>query len=90
MRYGFGTDDQAKYVLADIYPLNYDNRKLLGFYSERERFKRILTDIVVNRRPNVSDKVRLLQDGIDKSIVKESMLVYHPVFLQKMIAAYLV
>ncbi|EHP5028438.1 sensor domain-containing diguanylate cyclase [Vibrio cholerae] len=80
IKYGFGTDDQAKYVLSDIYPLNYDNRKLLGFYSERERFKRILADIVVNRRPNVSDKVRLLQDGIDKSIVKDGMLVYHPVF----------
>lgn len=80
IKYGLGSDDQAKYVLSDVYPLDYDNRKLLGFYSERERFKLILTDIFANRRPNVSDKVRLLQDGIDKSIAKDGILVYHPVF----------
>ncbi|EGR4175612.1 diguanylate cyclase [Vibrio cholerae] len=80
IRYGFGSDIEAKYVLSDVYPLNHYNRKLLGFYSERERFKRILADIVSNRRPNVSDKLRLLQDGIGPSVPKDGMLVFHPVF----------
>ncbi|ENM5825593.1 diguanylate cyclase [Vibrio metoecus] len=80
IQYGFGQTEDAKFVLADVYPLNHTNRALLGFFSERERFKRILGDIVTNRRPNVSDKVRLLQDGIDKSITKDGLLVYHPVF----------
>ena len=40
----------------------------------------ILDDIIKNNRPNISDKVRLLQDGYDQSLEKSGLLVYHPVF----------
>ncbi|NMV21005.1 sensor domain-containing diguanylate cyclase, partial [Vibrio parahaemolyticus] len=52
----------------------------LGFYFSRKRFDLILDDISENGRANVSDKVRLLQDGYDKSIPKTGLLVFHPVF----------
>ncbi|MFA0520405.1 CHASE domain-containing protein, partial [Vibrio sp. 10N.222.55.E8] len=32
------------------------------------------------RRANVSDNVRLIQDGLEPSIPKKGILVYHPVF----------
>ncbi|MGL6171282.1 MAG: sensor domain-containing diguanylate cyclase [Vibrio sp.] len=80
VQYGFGSEQEAKYILSDIYPLNDDNQKLLGFYSARQRFKLIQEDIVTHRRPNVSDKVRLLQDGFEPLIDKDGILVYHPVF----------
>ncbi|EIO4080361.1 sensor domain-containing diguanylate cyclase [Vibrio parahaemolyticus] len=68
------------YVATDIYPRTQANLSLLGFYFSRKRFDLIFDDISTHKRANVSDKVRLLQDGYDKSIPKSGLLVYHPVF----------
>ncbi|QOV31195.1 sensor domain-containing diguanylate cyclase [Vibrio diabolicus] len=68
------------FIASDIYPRTPENLSLLGFYFSRKRFDLILDDISTNGRANVSDKVRLLQDGYDKSIPKTGLLVFHPVF----------
>lgn len=68
------------FILSDIYPRTKQNLSLLGFYSSRERFDLVLNDLHTYERPNISDKVRLLQDGYDKSVSKSGLLVYHPVF----------
>tara|TARA_Y100001956_G_scaffold36846_1_gene36208 strand:+ start:1429 stop:2856 length:1428 start_codon:yes stop_codon:yes gene_type:complete len=68
------------YIASDIYPRSDANLNLLGFYSSRVRFQLILDGIRATGQPNVSDKVRLLQDGLDKSLEKTGLLVYHPVF----------
>ncbi|MBO0236581.1 CHASE domain-containing protein, partial [Vibrio parahaemolyticus] len=68
------------FIASDIYPRTPENLSLLGFYFSRKRFDLILDDISENGRANVSDKVRLLQDGYDKSIPKTGLLVFHPVF----------
>ncbi|GLQ73004.1 sensor domain-containing diguanylate cyclase [Vibrio penaeicida] len=68
------------YIVSDIYPRSEQNKKLIGFYSSRERFRVILKDIVKTGDSNISDKIRLLQDGEDKTLPKTGMLAYHPVF----------
>jgi len=68
------------FIASDIYPRTPENLSLLGFYFSRERFDLILEDISTKKRANISDKVRLLQDGYDKSIPKTGLLVFHPVF----------
>lgn len=68
------------FVASDIYPRSESNIKLLGFYSSRVRFQLILDGIRTTGQPNVSDKVRLLQDGLDQKLQKTGLLVYHPVF----------
>lgn len=73
-------DDAPAYVATDIYPRTATNLSLLGFYSSRLRFELILDDIITHDRANISDKVRLLQDGYDQSLEKTGLLVYHPVF----------
>ncbi|KHA61416.1 diguanylate cyclase [Vibrio variabilis] len=73
-------NDEDIYVATDIYPLSEANLKLLGFYSSRLRFQLILDGIRATGEPNVSDKVRLLQDGLDRTLEKTGLLVYHPVF----------
>ncbi len=56
---------------------------MIGFYSSRLRFELVLDSIVTTGKPSISDKVRLLQDGYDRSIAKTGLLVYHPVFDQR-------
>jgi len=73
-------DNEPIYVASDIYPRNEANIGLLGFYSSRLRFQLVLDGLTATGEPNVSDKVRLLQDGLDKNLQKTGMLVYHPVF----------
>lgn len=68
------------YVATDIYPRNEFNMPLLGFYSSRERFKLVLDEFIKTGKPSVSDKIRLLQDSLDRNAPKTGMLVYHPVF----------
>ena len=68
------------FVATDIYPRDKSNIPLLGFYSSRERFQRVLDEFMETGRPSVSDKVRLLQDSLDRNEAKKGMLVYHPVF----------
>ncbi|MDF2154653.1 sensor domain-containing diguanylate cyclase [Vibrio sp. CAU 1672] len=72
--------NQPVFIASDVYPRDKQNIEVMGFYSSRQRFSLILDDITQNGRANVSDKVRLLQDGIDKSVKKNGMLIYHPVF----------
>lgn len=74
------TDNQPVYTASDVYPRSPENIRVLGYYSSRERFQRVLNNIAMKGEPSVSDKVRLLQDGLDRSIVKSGLLVYHPVF----------
>ncbi|EEY98168.1 GGDEF family protein [Vibrio sp. RC586] len=80
---GYVFSGEPVYVLSDIYPLTEANRDLLGFYSSRERFQEVLNYIMNTGKASISDKVRLLQDGIDKSIKKDGILVYHPVLSSK-------
>lgn len=78
---GFSEDnEQPVYVLSDIYPQTKSNLELLGFYSLRPRFQRIAAHIESTGLPAISDKVRLLQDGIEAHHKKDGLLVYHPVF----------
>ncbi|CAH1583805.1 sensor domain-containing diguanylate cyclase [Vibrio rotiferianus] len=76
-------DDKPVYIASDIYPRTLSNIDLLGFYSSRLRFDLILEDIIASGGANISDKVRLLQDGYDRSLDKTGLLVYHPVFEQE-------
>ncbi|MCG9752942.1 sensor domain-containing diguanylate cyclase [Vibrio brasiliensis] len=73
-------DNQPIYTASDVYPRSTENLRVLGYYSSRERFQRVLNNITRKGEPSVSDKVRLLQDGLDREIVKTGLLVYHPVF----------
>jgi diguanylate cyclase (GGDEF)-like protein len=73
-------DNQPIFVASDIFPRSEANLGLLGFYSSRLRFQLILDGLMATGEPNVSDKVRLLQDGLEQSLKKTGMLVYHPVF----------
>lgn len=68
------------YVATDIYPRTEENTRLLGFYSSRKRFELILDGMTQSGEPNLSDKVRLLQDSLNQSDAKNGMLVYFPVF----------
>ncbi|OCH12298.1 sensor domain-containing diguanylate cyclase [Aliivibrio sp. 1S128] len=68
------------YVATDIYPRDEKNLSVLGFYSSRERFKRVLDEAIRTKNPSISDKVRLLQDSLVSGAPKTGMLVYHPVF----------
>ncbi|MBW3694854.1 sensor domain-containing diguanylate cyclase [Vibrio sp. T187] len=77
---GYILGDKAAFIASDIYPKTPDNLGLLGFYSSRERFDLVIENILETREANLSDKVRLLQDGHDKDTEKSGMLVYHPVF----------
>ncbi|WP_210455048.1 sensor domain-containing diguanylate cyclase [Vibrio crassostreae] len=78
--YGYVLDGEPIFVASDMYPNTEVNNSVLGFYSSRERFKLVLDNIKHTRKANISDKVRLLQDGLDQDIPKTGMLVYHPVF----------
>ncbi|MGF1749631.1 sensor domain-containing diguanylate cyclase [Vibrio cionasavignyae] len=73
-------NDEPIYVASDIYPVNTANLRALGYYSSRERVRRVITNTIKTGQPSLSDKIRLLQDGFDRSIPKQGMLVYHPVF----------
>lgn len=77
---GYIMGDKPIYIASDIYPQTEANIGLLGFYSSRKRFDLVLDHIRETRSANLSDKVRLLQDGLNKSTAKTGMLVYHPVF----------
>ncbi|WP_070965530.1 sensor domain-containing diguanylate cyclase [Vibrio sonorensis] len=68
------------FVTSDIYPLSEQNRRLLGFYSTQSRFKRVVDNLSMRHKPSVSDKVRLIQDGLGSDIRKDGLLVYHPVY----------
>lgn len=74
------SNNEPIFVASDIFPRNEQNLALLGFYSSRLRFQLILDGLLATGEPNVSDKVRLLQDGLDRTLKKTGMLVYHPVF----------
>ncbi|MGR5287905.1 sensor domain-containing diguanylate cyclase [Vibrio maritimus] len=74
------TDDEPMFVASDIYPVNEGNLRALGYYSSRERVRRVIRNTRVTGEPSLSDKIRLLQDGFDRSIPKQGMLVYVPVF----------
>ncbi|EPI5808931.1 sensor domain-containing diguanylate cyclase [Vibrio vulnificus] len=77
------SDGRPIYIATDIYPRTEENNALIGFYSSRLRFELALDEIVSTGKPSISDKVRLLQDGYDRSIEKTGLLVYHPVFDQR-------
>lgn len=74
------TDNRPIYVVSDIYPQDATNLALLGFYSSRKRFELILDDIVTSGKPNLSDPIRLIQDGLNPAIAKQGILAYYPVF----------
>ena len=78
--YGYILDGEPVFIATDIYPNDPVNNGVLGFYSSRERFNLIIDNIKKTREANISDKVRLLQDGLDSNTPKSGMLVYHPVF----------
>ncbi|UUM31567.1 sensor domain-containing diguanylate cyclase [Vibrio japonicus] len=73
-------NNEPIYVASDIYPRTDSNMELLGFYSSRLRFQLVVDGIRATGQPSISDKVRLLQDGLDQSLEKTGLLVYHPVF----------
>lgn len=73
-------NDEPMYVASDIYPVNEGNLRALGYYSSRERVRRVIRNTILTGEPSLSDKIRLLQDGFDRSLPKQGMLVYVPVF----------
>lgn len=73
-------DNRPAYIISDIYPRTENSIQALGFYSSRRRFELVLEDVVQSRKPNVSDPVRLIRDGLTADIAKEGLLVYSPVF----------
>lgn len=73
-------DDAPIFVARDIYPVNKINQKVLGFYDSRLRFQLAVDNMRFQHKVSVSDKVRLLQDGVAQDMTKDGMLVYHPVF----------
>ncbi|KFA95731.1 sensor domain-containing diguanylate cyclase [Vibrio sp. ER1A] len=73
-------NDEPIYVASDVYPVNEANLRALGYYSSRERVRRVIRSTLETGEPSLSDKIRLLQDGFDRSLPKQGMLVYHPVF----------
>jgi diguanylate cyclase (GGDEF)-like protein len=73
-------NDEPIFVASDIYPVNETNLRALGYYSSRERVRRVIESTIKTGQPSLSDKIRLLQDGFDRSLPKQGMLVYHPVF----------
>lgn len=73
-------DNRPIYVVSDIYPRAKSSQPLLGFYSSRKRFELILDDITTSGKPNLSDPVRLIQDGLEPDTPKEGLLVYYPVY----------
>ncbi|MGF1765175.1 sensor domain-containing diguanylate cyclase [Aliivibrio kagoshimensis] len=72
-------DDRPIYVVADIYPKEESFTRILGFYPSRTRFEHVTAEMLKSGKPNVSDKLRLLQDSQDKSAPKAGMLIYYPV-----------
>lgn len=72
--------DQPIYIATDVYPPTPQNLNLLGFYSSRNRFELIVNGLKATGEPHVSDKLRLIQDGLDRKLKKNGFLVYHPVF----------
>lgn len=72
--------DEPIYIATDIFPRTEANINILGFYSSRQRFGRITEHILTHGKPNLSDKIRLLQDSLDNKMPKDGMLVYYPVF----------
>jgi len=82
--YGYVMKNQAPiFVMSDIYPRTPVNIGLLGFYSTKLRFELVLESMRETRQANVSDKVRLLADGLDADLEKRGLLVYLPVFDQQ-------
>ncbi|MFW8120872.1 CHASE domain-containing protein, partial [Klebsiella pneumoniae] len=77
--YGYVLSGEPAFIATDIYPNDPVNNDVLGFYSSRERFKLILDNVRETGEANISDKVRLLQDGLDSDTPKGGMLVFHPV-----------
>ncbi|MEZ8100121.1 sensor domain-containing diguanylate cyclase [Vibrio bivalvicida] len=73
-------NNEPIYPASDVYPRNQANFNALGYYSSRLRFQLVLDGIRETGLPSVSDKIRLLQDGLDRSLEKSGLLVYHPVF----------
>ncbi|MEZ9872264.1 diguanylate cyclase domain-containing protein [Vibrio sp. 10N.261.51.C6] len=78
--FGYILDGEPAFIASDLYPNTQANDNVLGFYFSRERFKLVLDNIKQTRKANISDKVRLLQDGLDQNTPKTGMLVYYPVF----------
>ncbi|WP_434998048.1 sensor domain-containing diguanylate cyclase [Vibrio scophthalmi] len=68
------------FAARDIYPRNAANESVLGFYSSRPRFQLVVDNMRIHHKPSLSDKVRLIQDGLDSSLERDGILVYHPVF----------
>ncbi|EGU29559.1 GGDEF family protein [Vibrio ichthyoenteri ATCC 700023] len=73
-------DGEAIFAAREIYPRNASNNSVLGFYSARPRFQLVVDNMRVHHKPSLSDKVRLIQDGLDHSLKRDGILVYHPVF----------
>ena len=78
--YGYVLEGEPAFIATDLYPNTEPNNQVLGFYSSRDRFRLIVDNIRETREANISDKVRLLQDGLSRDLPKTGMLVYHPVF----------
>lgn len=69
-----------KFMVTDIVPRSEGNLKLLGFFGYQERFWDAVNNMILTGQPSVSDKVRLLQDGMSRDYKKTGLLVYYPVF----------
>lgn len=72
--------EEPIFAARDIYPRNASNDSVLGFYSSRPRFQLVVDNMRIHRQATLSDKVRLIQDGLDSSLERDGILVYHPVF----------
>ncbi|USD64289.1 sensor domain-containing diguanylate cyclase [Vibrio sp. SCSIO 43136] len=73
-------NNEPIFVATDIYPRTKENLKVIGLYSYRERTTKLIKGMKDTGQVQVSNKVRLIQDGIGEGIKREGMLVFHPVF----------
>lgn len=74
------SNERPLFIASDVFPRTESNLSVLGFYSSRVRFQRILDGMRENRQPHISDKLRLLQDGPNQTEPRNGILIYHPVF----------
>lgn len=84
-----GYDIEAKkplYLVTDVFPITRISKSVLGFYPSSANFDQVLLDIKKTRKPNISQPIKLIEDGEIKQSNQQGLLVVFPVFADDNIA----